>query len=202
MAERCGFLDTSGPGLCVPRPRVLDILELTNPHRQRDHCTMPTQCSPRPAWCLQMRTWDPDWSRHLAKAKQTERNVGLESAAQRSHHCSGMFLEQNTVTSKNAGVKSSHCNKLNAPVKPQTLTFPRFNQGLGTQARYDCAMTWWNVASKGSLVHLRGDGGSADHSVGRSECQLHVRPCNVSLRSGGLGMSFTPALSAWRIESC
>lgn len=105
------------PGQHVPRPKDPDILELTIPHRQKDRCITPTRCSPRPVWCLQMRTWDPDWTHHLAKAKQTEKNVGLESTAQRSRP---KFLEQNTVRNKTGGVKAFYRDELNAPAGPPT----------------------------------------------------------------------------------
>lgn len=82
------------PSPCGPRPRDPDSLEPTIPRRQRGHCTKPARCSPRPVWCPQMRTWDSDWTHHLAKAKQKECWV--------TEHCgdhtasSGMFLEQDT----------------------------------------------------------------------------------------------------------
>ena len=51
-------------GFGAPGPHVL---EPTIPRRQRGHYTARAQCSPRPVWCLQTRTWDPDWTRHLGE---------------------------------------------------------------------------------------------------------------------------------------
>lgn len=85
------------------------ILEPTIPRRQRGRCIAPARCSPHPAWCLQRRTWDPDSLHHLAEAKQTERNSGLDSAESRSSH-----KFRNVPGAKHGNRQK--CNRLNAPV--------------------------------------------------------------------------------------
>lgn len=87
----------------------LGVLEPTIPHRQRGRCTAPARCFPRPVWCLQRRTWDPDWLRHLAEDKQKERNSGLDSVAPRSSH-----KFRNVPGAKHGNRQK--CNRLNAPV--------------------------------------------------------------------------------------
>ena len=106
----------SGPVLCVPRPRDPHIVELTTPRRQRGHYIMPIRCFPRPVWCLQMRIWDPDWTHHLQRPNRQK--CWVRELCRGHVVSSRMSLEQNTVTNKNTGVKSFHCDKLNAPTEP------------------------------------------------------------------------------------
>lgn len=148
----------TSPGLvCMSQgSKGPDILELTIPHRQRDRCIMPTRCSPRPVWCLQMRTWDPDWTHHLAKAKQTEKNVGLESAAQRRCH-----KFQNAPGAKYSNKQNRWGEGfLPRPIKCTCWAIDAHSPDLTCgwehrQGEHDSAVTWGNVA-KGPLVHLGG----------------------------------------------
>lgn len=80
---------------------------------------------------------------------------------------SRMLLEQNAITSKNAGGKAvrllSHRH-----VHPSDLTW---GGGERRQGKHDSAVTWRHVASKEPLVHLRGGQQLCGPSAILTECQ-------------------------------